>query len=167
MEDDFSSRPTVVQRFRKPITALAFILIAGMALAVPVRNLRQQSLDRALFEVYRDDGRRVAELLQQGADINAHYKSRLLHPTWVDGVRMKLGRGSFYCGNAIIEQRQIDGGTPLLIAISRSFKSTASYLVRHGADVNRASDNGATPLMLAVHQGDDDLRRLLIEHGAK
>jgi ankyrin repeat protein len=49
-----------------------------------------------------------------------------------------------------VNQRSIDGSTPLLVAVQNGQYGIASYLIAHGADPNLANDKGWTPLYLAV-----------------
>jgi len=40
------------------------------------------------------------------------------------------------------------------------------YLVEHGADINKESNNGCTPLFSAYQEGHITVVKYLVEHGA-
>jgi ankyrin repeat protein len=66
----------------------------------------------------------------------------------------------------LLEARNANGDTPLLVAISPIGEEMATFLVDSGADVSAANASGRTPLHLAANFGMVALGRLLIEHGA-
>lgn len=60
----------------------------------------------------------------------------------------------------------VTGATPLHIA-AQDFPASVGLFIRHGADVNAATNSGATPLDKAVHRGNGKAVRLLKKAGAK
>jgi uncharacterized protein len=58
--------------------------------------------------------------------------------------------------------------TPLMVAIMADATATATCLIEHGADVNRATPNKRdTALMYAAHKQNVKIVRLLLKHGAR
>lgn len=60
-----------------------------------------------------------------------------------------------------------DGRTPLLLACNARQVDVASYLVRHGADVNHTDIHGVTALLCASKHGDLEIVKLLLENKAE
>ncbi len=67
----------------------------------------------------------------------------------------------------LINFRDDDGSTPLLIAINRADPEWTAFLVQHGADVNLASKAGDTPLIAAARIGFQEAVEWLLTEGAK
>ncbi len=67
---------------------------------------------------------------------------------------------------ADINTRNMEGYTPLLIAVLRGNYEAAYYLVRAGADLEISSPAGFTPLMIASMRGYSDIAKLLIDNNA-
>ncbi|KAF4951589.1 hypothetical protein FGADI_7364 [Fusarium gaditjirri] len=65
-----------------------------------------------------------------------------------------------------LDARDIDGYTPLAVAINKSNKTIAKYLIEQGATVNILSPNYGSILHLATGAGSVDLVKLLLESGA-
>lgn len=61
-----------------------------------------------------------------------------------------------------IETRDIDGNTPLNIAVRNRDVKTVRFLLEHGANVNAAGEYGSTPL----HQASLETMRILLDNGA-
>jgi ankyrin repeat protein len=57
--------------------------------------------------------------------------------------------------------------TPLRYAISNEDYEMVRYLVRNGADVNKANTAGWTPIMTAARVGNREIIELLLEEGAE
>ena len=67
----------------------------------------------------------------------------------------------------IVDTRDGDGNTGLIIAISRSDEQWAGFLLNKGADPNLASKNGDTPLIAAARVGFESAVEWLLSLGAK
>jgi len=67
----------------------------------------------------------------------------------------------------IVDTRDGDGNTGLIIAISRSDEQWAGFLLNKGADPNLASKNGDTPLIAASRVGFESAVEWLLSLGAK
>ena len=67
----------------------------------------------------------------------------------------------------ILNTRDSDGNTPLLIAIGREDAEWTGFLLVKGADANLAGKGGDTPLILAARTGFTDAADWLLEVGAK
>eukprot|EP01094_Clydonella_sp_ATCC50884_P014868 TRINITY_DN25441_c0_g1_i1.p1 TRINITY_DN25441_c0_g1~~TRINITY_DN25441_c0_g1_i1.p1 ORF type:complete len:271 (-),score=52.39 TRINITY_DN25441_c0_g1_i1:554-1366(-) len=143
---------------------------------VNVLDLEQHS---PLWRAASDgDVEAVAWLLDHGATLDAPDKegSTPLHEAvsnaHVDVVRLLLERGAPQMNGVYDTRRQIEVGTPLVIACKKSAERRAPELARlllqHGA-THEALPNGETPLICACdHQspGQLELVRVLLENGA-
>lgn len=67
----------------------------------------------------------------------------------------------------LVNRRDGDGNTPLIITIGRRDSEWTAYLLNKGADPNLAGKGGDTPLILASRIGYDDAVGWLLEMGAK
>lgn len=67
----------------------------------------------------------------------------------------------------IIDSRDTDGDTPLIIAIDRSDPNWTGFLLNKGADPNLGGANGDTPLIAAARVGFDEAVGWLLGLGAK
>jgi ankyrin repeat protein len=67
---------------------------------------------------------------------------------------------------ARVNDRDIDGYTPLMRAIESDNLALASTLIAAGADVNAKNEDGKTPLMMAIDNHNIHLIKKLIEAGA-
>ncbi|MDQ7797599.1 MAG: ankyrin repeat domain-containing protein [Candidatus Edwardsbacteria bacterium] len=65
-----------------------------------------------------------------------------------------------------VDQKSIDGRTPLHNACSQGNINGAKALLARGADVNASASNGGEPLSLAVSRGFAELTDILIKSGA-
>lgn len=70
------------------------------------------------------------------------------------------------CGCDIDPVSEDRGYTPLMDAVWKGNLEIASFLIQHGADVNKLSKDGQTMVVLAVGADKLDLCRLLVENGA-
>lgn len=59
-----------------------------------------------------------------------------------------------------------DGWSPLLYAASGPEPKVVSWLLDHGADIESRAPNGTTPLMMAARYGAEDTVDLLLARGA-
>ena len=69
--------------------------------------------------------------------------------------------------NGIVDTKDGDGNTGLIIAISRSDETWTGYLLNNGADPNLGGKGGDTPLIAAARVGFADAVGWLIGLGAK
>ena len=67
----------------------------------------------------------------------------------------------------IVNTKDGDGNTPLLIAIGRNDEQWAGFMLNKGADVNLAGKNGNTPLIAAARVGMTQVVEWLLGLGAK
>jgi ankyrin repeat protein len=67
----------------------------------------------------------------------------------------------------IVNTKDGDGNTPLIIAISRSDEQWTGFLLSKGADPNLGGRNGDTPLIAAARVGFEPAVEWLISVGAK
>jgi len=67
----------------------------------------------------------------------------------------------------LVNARDLEGNTALLIAVSRSDESYTGYLLNKGADPNQAGKGGDTPLIIASRFGFEQGVEWLIGMGAK
>jgi len=63
-----------------------------------------------------------------------------------------------------VNQKGIQGETPLLRACQRGHENIVKYLVEHGANVNIKTYT--TPLKVACENGNERIIKYLLEHGA-
>ena len=68
---------------------------------------------------------------------------------------------------AKVNDADVFGKTPLIIAASAGNADTVKLLIQSGANVNSADGSGSTPLMAAACDKYIDAERLLLEHGAR
>ena len=125
------------------------------------------SLDSELLEAARKgDVRKVRELLDRGANVNARdeYGWTPLHLAayrgYAEVARLLLDRG------ANVDARDDVGDTPLHWAAHDGHLDVVELLLEHGADVNARAKDGATPLHAAAVNGRVDVVELLLEWGA-
>ncbi|KAJ3660256.1 hypothetical protein Zmor_004712 [Zophobas morio] len=62
---------------------------------------------------------------------------------------------------------EFDGSTPLIIASREGHKTVVEYLVKYGAEINRADFYGQTPLHAASFQGHEKIVECLVKCGAE
>ena len=67
----------------------------------------------------------------------------------------------------IVNSRNGDGDTGLIIAISRQDPDWTGFLLKKGADINLGGHGGDTPLIAAARIGFEDAAEWLISLGAK
>ena len=69
--------------------------------------------------------------------------------------------------NATVNNRDVDGQTPLSECINRGFYGCQKLLVESAAVVNLHDNEQRTPLHLACRRGDLQTVNLLLDNGAK
>jgi ankyrin repeat protein len=67
----------------------------------------------------------------------------------------------------LVNSRGDDGGTALIVALSRRDPEWTGFLLNKGADPNLPGKGGDTPLIVAARLGFDDAVQWLIDMGAK
>ncbi|KID95826.1 Het-eN, partial [Metarhizium majus ARSEF 297] len=67
---------------------------------------------------------------------------------------------------SMINEKDMYGRTPLMLAAENDHKATARLLLEHGADINMKDEEGWTPLIHATESGHEGIVQLLLEHGA-
>ena len=70
--------------------------------------------------------------------------------------------------HAYVDMKDINGNTPLHVAVTSDWKEGVSILLEAGADVCQINSNGATVLHLAAEKGNSDiLKEILSIHESK
>lgn len=69
--------------------------------------------------------------------------------------------------NGIVDTRDADGNTGLIIAINRSDETWTGFLLNKGADPNLGGKGGDTPLIAASRVGFEQAAQWLLALGAK
>lgn len=77
-----------------------------------------------------------------------------------DVVKMMIEKG------ANINVKNLNGQTPLHVAILTNNIEIAKYLIEKGADLNIKDCKGQTPLYLAILKNNVEIAKLLIKKGA-
>jgi uncharacterized protein len=67
----------------------------------------------------------------------------------------------------IVNARDGNGDTGLIVAITERDPDWTGYLLNHGADANLPARNGDTPLIAAARVGFEDAAHWLVSRGAK
>lgn len=106
--------------------------------------------------------------LHNGADVYVtnELKENLLHAIVYSGDINRLDFIIKQGYSLNINEKTIDGATPLLVSVALRRSDIAKILIYNGADVNIPDNEGLTPLHLACQEGDIELVKLLIEKGA-
>lgn len=106
--------------------------------------------------------------IQNGADVFATnaLSENILHAIVYSGDLDRLYYIMKQGYNLNLDEKDIDGATPLLISIAIGKSDIAKALINMGADVNKPDNEGVTPLHIACQEGNIELVKLLIEKGA-
>src|SRR5262245_5060151 len=82
-------------------------------------------------------------------------------------ICLALGAGSAFAqGGTDVNQRAVDGSTPLQWAVYHDDVAEVRRLLKAGANVSLANNYGATPMSLAAEVGNAEIIKLLLEAGA-
>lgn len=65
-----------------------------------------------------------------------------------------------------LEERNIDGETPLFVAVAANDLASVKVLLEHGANVDAKNHQGETPLMMAYAYAEEGIVDLLLKRGA-
>ena len=65
-----------------------------------------------------------------------------------------------------LEQRCVDGYTPLACAAIENRPDIAEYLIDRGANMEAQDNDGNTPMLLAIKYGNIEVIKILVKHGA-
>ncbi len=65
-----------------------------------------------------------------------------------------------------VDQPDVDGNTPLMLAAYHGQTATVAALLDRGADPDRLNARGQAPVAGALFKGEDDVVRLLVAAGA-
>ena len=130
-----------------------------------------------MWAVGRGNLKTLRSLLERGAAVNARDakgRTALIRAARFDprAVRVLLAHG------ADPEMKDVDGWTPLMIAVSAREAESVRILLAHGADPNAVNRRRQTPLLLAVDRSrflvqtgplvpKPEIVRLLLDHGAR
>jgi uncharacterized protein len=69
--------------------------------------------------------------------------------------------------SGLVDAKDGEGNTALIIAINRSDENWTGFLLKNGADPNRSGKGGDTPLIAAARMGFDQAADWLLSLGAK
>lgn len=108
----------------------------------------------------------AATLVEQGAKTRKkHYRMLVAYA--------ELGEGNFNLLKILIEKgispndiKNIDGDTPLHMAISRNYFTVVEQFIALGANVNALNDKGNSPLHTAICCGNPEIVRMLVNNKA-
>jgi len=70
-------------------------------------------------------------------------------------------------GAGIVDSRDVEGNTALIVAITNRSEDFTAFLINKGADVNLGGKGGDTPLIAAARVGYQDAAEWLLTSGAK
>ncbi|EAX88961.1 hypothetical protein TVAG_054010 [Trichomonas vaginalis G3] len=104
-------------------------------------------------------------LISKGIDINTKcsYHGNFLHLAVIENKKEKVE--FLLLLGADIDAGNINGKTPLILAMKNRYFDIAKYLVEHGANVNAVDNNGDDAINLAIDYNHIDLLKLFISHG--
>jgi len=105
----------------------------------------------------------AVQLIKRGA---AFHPDELLRQATLSGVSDRDVVDFLLKRGADIDHRDVDGKTPLILAIEGDDRVMTKLLVSRGADVNLADDGGRRPLTVANEVGNQAIIRLLRQSGA-
>jgi hypothetical protein len=117
--------------------------------------------------VAEDDASALAmaksQLAKKGLEAtSAHFLRLAAFEGWSGTLEFLLS-----CGASPNYLTEVQGCTPLKIAISAHRREAAAVLLKHGAAPNAPDKSGESNLHCAAAYGDAEIARLLLEHGAK
>ena len=81
-------------------------------------------------------------------------------------IALSVGAAFAQSRPANVNQRAVDGSTPLQWAVYEGNVAEVRRLIKAGANVSLANNYGATPMSLAAEAGNAEIIKLLLEAGA-
>jgi ankyrin repeat protein len=125
--------------------------------------------DQMIIAARSNDIRKVRELIERGADVNAKENvtgegdTALFHAAaagYTEVAKVLIEKGAKLNGPA-------GSMTPLIMAASGGHADTVEVLIKTGANVNAKDDQGHTALTDAARKNHFEVVKLLIENGAE
>lgn len=100
------------------------------------------------------------------------YKMNFLHALFVNNISedeaLKICRDlNSRTINHFINEKDVDGFTPLHMAVQKGYTRLADFFLRHGANPNEQNNYGSTPLHLAAIENNARLVNILLYHSAR
>jgi ankyrin repeat protein len=141
---------------------LSFVLI--VAAAAVARAAEDPAVVRA---ARAGDGRAIAALIQQKADVNAAAIDGTTALHWAVRADDLATVDALIRAGAHVKTTSRHGVTPLYIAADQGNAAMIRRLVTAGADANGTDISGDTVLMAAVRAGKADAVRALLDAGAQ
>ncbi|KAM7537316.1 hypothetical protein Aperf_G00000074880 [Anoplocephala perfoliata] len=124
---------------------------------------------KSLFEaIYARDSGAVSELLSKGVSPNA-FKPISYEGALEEACRIgdpKIVYLLLHAGANVMDFN-IDGNTPLHLAVHHGHLECVKLLVEYGSDLEALDSSQFTPLMKAADKGHVEIVRYLFNHGAK
>ncbi|RFU72885.1 hypothetical protein TARUN_9375 [Trichoderma arundinaceum] len=109
----------------------------------------------------------VELLLAGGGDTEEKYKSQGLNPTTLGiSSRKRKATSGPVAHRTDIDEKDIFGQSPLLMAVQAGYYETTKKLLEYGADTESTDSYGRTSLNIAVDCGHTDISDLLLQYGA-
>jgi len=108
----------------------------------------------------------VTLLVDHGADVNVQNRTQRMAPIHWAAPRESLPIVEYLLDKgASIDVQDLEGQTPLFMAVQNWKTPMVRLLIERGADIDLANSRGETPLLAALH-GNVQIAELLIDEGA-
>ena len=121
-----------------------------------------------LFAIGCGENESYKFFLQNGSDVHAKNSENenIIHAIVYSGDvnRLDYILSKGYYVN--IDDKTVDGATPLLISLALGNLEMAKRLIEYGANINIADNEGLTPLHIACQEGYTEMAHLLVDKGA-
>lgn len=144
------------------------LLVAALVWTAPAQAQFSESY-KFLEAVKKKDGQKVTDALAEpgstialSRDVSTgetalHIVVARRDKTWLEFL---IGKG------ANVNQADVKGVTPLVLACNLNFIEGVEVLVAKGAKLDQSNSTGETPLISAVHARNVELMRVLLRAGA-
>ncbi|MCJ1394986.1 hypothetical protein MMC18_007867 [Xylographa bjoerkii] len=133
------------------------------------RVLLTNHINRSMDDISSELRHFATEQNRQVIDRMGSWRSTILHLAARSGQE-ELLKGLLQCAPSLgldyVNVRDLDGATPLCVAIAIGSVAAAQLLLEYGADITATSHGGMTVLHSAVRFGHTDSVQLLLECGA-